>query len=92
MNYRDLGLVYQTQQRYSDALAQFGKALKIEPGHAGTLFNIGMTHAASGNARKGLQYLNRYTQRRSSDEDPLRFRTAERLISKLKASIARDKK
>ena len=91
-NYRDLGLVYQNQERYADALGQFNKALTLEPGDSGTLFNIAITHAESGNTEKALVFLGRYLQRRGSEEDPLRVRTAERLEAKLKAQQSSRKK
>ena len=90
-NYHDLGLVYRAQERFDPAVEQFEKALALKPSHSGALFNLGMTYAAAGKRARALKYLKLYTMRRTSSEDALRVRAAEKMITKLRSEAARKK-
>lgn len=90
-NYHDLGLVYRAQERYESAIKQFSKARMLKPSHLGALFNLGMTYAEAGQRVRALKHLEMYVARRSTSEDGLRGRAAERMIAKLKDDAARVK-
>ena len=63
----NLGLLYQLQDRTSDAMAEFLSALKIKPALAGANFFLGVDYCKSGNGAKAIPYL-----KAASRQDPKR--------------------
>ena len=53
----NLGLVYQLQDRSSDAMKEFRRALKIKPGLAGAAFFLGVDYCKLGEGAKAIPYL-----------------------------------
>jgi len=53
----NLGLVYQLQNRYLEAMAEFRRALKIKPALAGANFFLGVDHCKMGEGAKAIPYL-----------------------------------
>ncbi len=53
----NLGLVYQLQDRSSDAMTEFRRALKIKPGLAGAAFFLGVDYCKLGEGTKAIPYL-----------------------------------
>jgi tetratricopeptide (TPR) repeat protein len=53
----DLGLVYQLQDRSTDAMTEFQRALKIKPGLAGANFFLGVDYCKLGDGAKAIPYL-----------------------------------
>jgi tetratricopeptide (TPR) repeat protein len=53
----NLGLVYQLQNRLSDAMEQFRRALKINPSLVGANFFLGIDYCNLGQGAKALPYL-----------------------------------
>jgi tetratricopeptide (TPR) repeat protein len=54
----NLGLVYQLQDRATDAMTEFRRALKIKPGLAGANFFLGVDYCKLGEGAKAVPYLN----------------------------------
>lgn len=50
-----LGIIYSNQQKYSDAIAQFGEALKSSPNSASTHYRLGQALAKSGETERAKQ-------------------------------------
>ena len=53
----NLGLVYQLQDRTSEAVAEFRRALKLKPGLAGANFFLGVDYCKAGEGAKAIPYL-----------------------------------
>jgi tetratricopeptide (TPR) repeat protein len=53
----NLGLVYQLQDRSTEAMAEFRRALKTKPGLAGANFFLGVDYCKSGEGAKAVPYL-----------------------------------
>jgi len=53
----NLGLVYQLQNRNSDAMMQFRRALKLKPALAGANFFLGVDYCKLGEATKAIPFL-----------------------------------
>jgi tetratricopeptide (TPR) repeat protein len=53
----NLGLVYQLQDRSTDAMTEFRRALKIKPGLAGANFFLGVDYCKLGEGAKAIPYL-----------------------------------
>ncbi|HXN00019.1 MAG TPA: tetratricopeptide repeat protein [Candidatus Dormibacteraeota bacterium] len=53
----NLGLVYQLQDRFIEAMAEFHHALKIKPGLAGADFFLGVDYCKLGEGAKAIPYL-----------------------------------
>ena len=53
----NLGLVYQLQDRSTEAMAEFRRALKIKPGLAGANFFLGVDYCKLGEGAKAIPYL-----------------------------------
>jgi len=53
----NLGLIYQLQDRTSEAMAEFRWALKIKPTLAGANFFLGVDYCKAGEAAKAIPYL-----------------------------------
>jgi tetratricopeptide (TPR) repeat protein len=53
----NLGLIYQLQDRSSEAMAEFRRALKIKPALAGANFFLGVDYCKLGEGAKAIPYL-----------------------------------
>jgi tetratricopeptide (TPR) repeat protein len=53
----NLGLVYQLQDRSTDAMTEFRRALKIKPGLTGANFFLGVDYCKLGEGAKAIPYL-----------------------------------
>src|SRR6267143_3674492 len=53
----NLGLVYQLQDRFSEAMTEFRRALKIKPALAGANFFLGVDYCKLGEGAKAISYL-----------------------------------
>src|SRR5882672_9218579 len=53
----NLGLVYQLQDRFSEAMTEFHRALKLKPGLAGANFFLGVDYCRLGEGAKAIPYL-----------------------------------
>src|ERR1700760_4268924 len=53
----NLGLVYQLQNRYPEAMTEFRSALKLKPSLAGANFFLGVDHCKLGEGAKAVPYL-----------------------------------
>ncbi len=53
----NLGLLYQLQNRTSEAMAEFRQALKIKPTLAGANFFLGVDYCKNGDGEKAIPYL-----------------------------------
>lgn len=53
----NLGLVYQLQDRFPQAMAEFRRAIKIKPGLAGANFFLGVDYCKLGEGAKAIPYL-----------------------------------
>lgn len=53
----NLGLVYQLQNRYPEAMAEFRRALKIKPALTGANFFLGVDHCKMGEGARAIPYL-----------------------------------
>lgn len=84
-NYADLGVVYQALKRYDDAIDQFKKALTLDQGDAGIIFNLGMAYYNSDDRTAALRNLKMYLSHKGAAEDPIRIRVAENMIMRLEA-------
>ena len=84
-NYADLGVVYQALKRYDDAIDQFKKALVLDQGDAGIIFNLGMAYYNSDDRSAALRHLKMYLSHKGAAEDPIRIRVAENMIARLEA-------
>src|SRR5258708_284660 len=65
----NLGLVYQLQNRIPDAMAEFRRALAIEPGLAGANFFLGVDYCNLGQATKAVLYLKTAARREPDRPD-----------------------
>jgi len=55
--FMNLGLVYELQNRRSDAIAMFEKAVQLKPGLAGAQFFLGVDYSKQGDARRAIPHL-----------------------------------
>jgi tetratricopeptide (TPR) repeat protein len=53
----NLGLVYQLQNRFPEAMVEFRRALKIKPSLTGANFFLGVDHCKMGEGAKAIPYL-----------------------------------
>jgi len=53
----NLGLVYQLQDRSSEAIGEFQRALKLKPGLVGANFFLGVDYCKAGDGTKAIPYL-----------------------------------
>jgi tetratricopeptide (TPR) repeat protein len=60
--YQNLGLVYQLEERWPDAIQAFQKALALRPGLPGANLFLGVDYCQEGEARRALPYLTRAVQ------------------------------
>jgi len=55
--YLNLGLVYELQERLTDAIAAFEKAIQLKPGLTGAQFFLGVDYCKLGDARRATPHL-----------------------------------
>jgi tetratricopeptide (TPR) repeat protein len=55
-----LGTVYQQQQKFDEATAEFKSALDIVPGMRDAVFSLGWTYALQGNKEEAKRYLKKF--------------------------------
>jgi len=55
----NLGNLYCGQGRFDDAIAQYGQALALDPGHAGAHYNLGNAHRAKGELDRAAECFGR---------------------------------
>jgi tetratricopeptide (TPR) repeat protein len=55
-----LGTVYQQQQKFTEATAEFRAALDIVPGMRDAVFSLGWTYALQGNKEEAKRYLKKF--------------------------------
>jgi len=85
----NLGLLYQLQDRTSEAMAEFRRALKIKPTLAGANFFLGVDHCKNGDGAKAIPYL-----RAASRQEPNRpdiwswLATAQEISGDYQAEVA----
>lgn len=85
----NLGLVYQLQDRSSEAMAEFRRALKIKPGLAGANFFLGVDYCKLGDGAKAIPYLKAALQAEPRRPDTwLWLATAQEISGELQAEIA----
>jgi len=60
--YQNLGLVYQLDERWADAMQAFHRALALRPGLPGANLFVGVDYCQEGEARRALPYLTRAVQ------------------------------
>lgn len=65
----NLGLLYQLQDRTSDAMAEFRQALKIKPTLAGANFFLGVDYCKIGDGAKAIPYLRAASRQEPSRSD-----------------------
>ena len=58
--FNGLGKVYHSRGDISAAIGQWKKALKVDPDHSGSLFNLGMAHFEQQKFREAYPYFVRY--------------------------------
>ncbi|MFW6031446.1 MAG: tetratricopeptide repeat protein [Myxococcota bacterium] len=57
-----LGTAYQQQRNFDDAIAEFDRALDIDPGMREALFSLGWTYGLTGNREDGRRYLKKFVE------------------------------
>ena len=85
----NLGLVYQLQDRSTEAIAEFRRALKIKPGLAGANFFLGVDYCKWGEGAKAIPYLKAALQAEPGRSDTwLWLATAQEMSGELQAEVA----
>ncbi|HEY6263375.1 MAG TPA: tetratricopeptide repeat protein [Candidatus Acidoferrum sp.] len=85
----NLGLVFQLQDRVSEAMAEFRRALKIKPGLAGANFFLGVDYCKLGEGAKAIPYLKAALKAEPGRPDTwLWLAAAEEMTGQLKADVA----
>jgi tetratricopeptide (TPR) repeat protein len=67
----DLGLVYEGRSRYPEAIAEYEKALTLDPNFGPALNEAGYTYVAVGELEKALQYFKRYAAANPGEANPI---------------------
>ena len=67
----DLGLVYDGRLRYPEAIAEYEKALTLDPNFGPALNQAGYDYAAVGELEKALQYFKRYAAANPGEANPI---------------------
>jgi serine/threonine protein kinase/Flp pilus assembly protein TadD len=67
----DLGLVYDSRRRYPEAIAEYEKALTLDPNFGPALNQAGYAYVAVGELEKALQYFKRYAAANPGDANPI---------------------
>ena len=84
----NLGLVYQLQNRSSDAIPEFRRALKLKPSLAGANFFLGVDYCKSGEGAKAIPYLEAALQAEPKRLDIwLWLATAQEISGQLQAEV-----
>jgi tetratricopeptide (TPR) repeat protein len=85
----NLGLVYQLQNRFPEAMTEFRRALKIKPALTGANFFLGVDHCKMGEGAKAIPYLK--AALKSSPNQPdiwLWLATAQEISGDIQAEVA----
>ena len=84
----NLGLVYQLQDRFSEAMTEFRRALKIKSGLAGANFFLGVDYCKLGEGMKAIAYLKAALQTESNRPDIwLWLATAQEIAADFQAEV-----
>jgi tetratricopeptide (TPR) repeat protein len=84
----NLGLVYQLQDRSTEAMAEFRRALKIKPGLTGANFFLGVDYCKLGEGAKAIPYLKAALQAEPGRPDIwLWLATAQEISGELQAEV-----
>jgi serine/threonine protein kinase/Flp pilus assembly protein TadD len=67
----DLGLVYQGLQRYPEAIAEYEKALALDPNFGPALNQTGYAHAQTEQFEKAIDYFERYAAANPGEANPI---------------------
>jgi tetratricopeptide (TPR) repeat protein len=85
----NLGLVYQLQDRSTEAMAEFRHALKIKPGLAGANFFLGVDFCKLGEGAKAIPYLKAALKAEPNRPDTwLWLATAQEIAGQWQAEVA----
>ena len=85
----NLGLVYQLEDRSTDAMAEFQNALKIKPGLAGANFFLGVDYCKLGEGAKAIPYLRAALKAEPDRPDTwLWLATAQEIAGQWQAEVA----
>ena len=84
----NLGLVYQLQDRFSEAMTEFRRALKFKPGLVGANFFLGVDYCKLGQGAMATSYLKAALQTESNRPDIwLWLATAQEISGELQAEV-----
>jgi tetratricopeptide (TPR) repeat protein len=84
----NLGLVYQLQDRFPEAMTEFRRALKFKPGLAGANFFLGVDYCKLGEGARAISYLKAALQTESNRPDIwLWLATAQEISGELQAEV-----
>ena len=85
----NLGLVYQLQDRFSEAMTEFHRALKLKPGLAGANFFLGVDYCKLGEGAKAIPHLKAALQTEPKRPDIwLWLATAQEISADFQAEVA----
>jgi len=85
----NLGLLYQLQERTSEAMAEFHRALKVKPGLTGANFFLGVNYCNLGQGSKAIPYLKLAAHGAPDRADILSWlATAEEMSGDIHAEVA----
>jgi tetratricopeptide (TPR) repeat protein len=83
------GLVYQLQDRFSEAMAEFRRALKIKPTLTGANFFLGVDYCKNGDGAKAIPYLRSASRQEPNQPDIWSWlATAQEISGDYQAEIA----
>ena len=86
--YMNLGLLYQSQDRRSEAMVEFQRALKIKPTLAGANFFLGVDYCKLGEGAKAISYLKAALQAEPKRPDTwLWLANAQEISGQLQAEV-----
>jgi tetratricopeptide (TPR) repeat protein len=84
----NLGLVYQLQDRSSEAMTEFRRALRVKPGLAGANFFLGVDYCKLGEGAKAIPYLKAALKAEPDRPDTwLWLATAQEMTGQLQAEV-----
>jgi tetratricopeptide (TPR) repeat protein len=84
----NLGLVYQLQDRSTEAMAEFHRALKVKPGLAGANFFLGVDYCKLGEGAKAIPHLKAALKTEPDRPDTwLWLATAQEMTGQLQAEV-----
>ena len=84
----NLGLVYQLENRFPEAMTEFRRALKIKPGLAGANFFLGVNYCKLGEGAKAIPYLRAALRAEPNRPDMwLWLATAQEISGQLQAEV-----